>query len=112
MVGIRTRRLVTWRRLYVGVLPPRFKEERRWARRGGAMRAILFEDVGVVGFGDYPQPTVVEQDDVVVKVTTAAICGSDLHVLEGRLPGMRLGSVLGHEFVGEVVDTGANVRRF
>ena len=76
------------------------------------MRAILFEDLGVVSFGDYPEPSVVEPDDVVVKVTTAAICGSDLHVLEGRLPGMRPGSVLGHEFVGEIVDAGPDGRRF
>jgi threonine dehydrogenase-like Zn-dependent dehydrogenase len=80
--------------------------------RRAAMRAILFEDIGKVAFGDYPDPSVQEPDDVVVKVATAAICGSDLHVLEGRLPGMRPGSVLGHEFVGEIVDAGPEVRRF
>ncbi len=76
------------------------------------MRAILFEDVGKVAFGDYPEPVVVNPDDAVVRVSTAAICGSDLHVVRGLLPGMRPGSVLGHEYVGEVVAAGDEVSRF
>jgi len=76
------------------------------------MRAILFEEVGKVRLGDYPEPSVQEPGDAVVRVTTAAICGSDLHVLEGRLPGMRPGSVLGHEYVGEVIATGPDVKKF
>jgi threonine dehydrogenase-like Zn-dependent dehydrogenase len=76
------------------------------------MRAILFEDQGRVALGSYPEPSVIEQDDVVVRVGTAAICGSDLHVIEGRLPGVRPGSVLGHEYVGEVVAAGDDVRNF
>jgi threonine dehydrogenase-like Zn-dependent dehydrogenase len=76
------------------------------------MRAILFEDVGTVAFGDYPEPKVIDPGDAVVRVTTSAICGSDLHVLEGRLPGVRPGSVLGHEYVGEVVAAGDGVHRF
>lgn len=76
------------------------------------MRAILFEDVGKISFGEYPEPSIVDPTDVVVKVTTSAICGSDLHLLHGRIPGMRPGSVIGHEFVGLVVQTGDAVKRF
>ncbi|MGH2829279.1 MAG: alcohol dehydrogenase catalytic domain-containing protein [Actinomycetota bacterium] len=76
------------------------------------MRAILFEDIGNIRLGDYPEPDVVDPGDVVVKVTTAAICGSDLHLLHGRIPGMRPGSVIGHEFVGQIVATGEAVKRF
>ncbi|MHB8512811.1 MAG: alcohol dehydrogenase catalytic domain-containing protein [Actinomycetota bacterium] len=76
------------------------------------MRAILFDDVGKISFGEYPDPKVIEPDDVVVRVTTTAICGSDLHLLEGRIPGMRPGSVIGHEFVGEITEAGSAVKRF
>ena len=76
------------------------------------MRAVLFEDVGKISFGDYPEPKVQDPADAVVRVTTGAICGSDLHLLHGRIPGMRQGSVIGHEFVGEVVDAGPGVTAF
>jgi threonine dehydrogenase-like Zn-dependent dehydrogenase len=76
------------------------------------VRAVLFDDVGKLSLGDYPEPSVIDPGDAVVKVTTAAICGSDLHLLEGRIPGMRPGSVIGHEFVGEVVDAGSGVGSF
>ncbi|HEX9696625.1 MAG TPA: alcohol dehydrogenase catalytic domain-containing protein [Actinomycetota bacterium] len=76
------------------------------------MRAILFDDVGSISFGDYPDPTVQEPGDAVIKITTAAICGSDLHLLHGKIPGLRPGSVIGHEFVGIVESVGAGVKRF
>jgi threonine dehydrogenase-like Zn-dependent dehydrogenase len=76
------------------------------------MRAVLFEDVGRIRVGDYPEPGLLDPRDAVVKVTTAAICGSDLHLLHGRIPGMRPGSVIGHEFVGVVEQTGDAVSLF
>jgi threonine dehydrogenase-like Zn-dependent dehydrogenase len=76
------------------------------------MRAVLFDDIGKISFGDYPEPKVQDPGDAVIKVTTAAICGSDLHLIHGRVPGMRPGSVMGHEFVGEVVDAGSDVSKF
>ncbi|MFY9587031.1 MAG: alcohol dehydrogenase catalytic domain-containing protein [Actinomycetota bacterium] len=76
------------------------------------MRAVLFDDVGKLSFGEYPDPTLQDPADAIIKVTTGAICGSDLHLLEGRIPGMRPGSVIGHEFVGEVVDAGSDVGKF
>ncbi len=76
------------------------------------MRAVLFEDIGKLAMGDYPDPAVEEPRDAVVKVTTGAICGSDLHILHGRTPGMRSGGVMGHEFVGEIVEVGDGVTGF
>jgi threonine dehydrogenase-like Zn-dependent dehydrogenase len=74
------------------------------------MRALTFADIGRVEMADVPRPTVEEPTDVVIRVTTTAICGSDLHVLHGRIPGMVPGSILGHEFVGVVEDVGSDVR--
>ena len=73
------------------------------------MRAVTFRDIGVVAVDDVPPPTLEEADDVILRVTTSAICGSDLHVLNGRIPGMSEGGVLGHEFVGVVEQCGADV---
>ncbi|MCA1830109.1 MAG: alcohol dehydrogenase catalytic domain-containing protein [Actinobacteria bacterium] len=76
------------------------------------MRAVLFEDVGSLRIGDYPDPVVQEPTDAIVRVSTAAICGSDLHLLHGRIPGMRQGSVIGHEVVGTIEAVGDQVARF
>lgn len=76
------------------------------------MRAVLFDDVGALRVGDYPDPELLDPRDVIVRVTTAAICGSDLHLLHGRIPGVRAGSVIGHEFVGEVEQVGDQVQGF
>jgi 2-desacetyl-2-hydroxyethyl bacteriochlorophyllide A dehydrogenase len=74
------------------------------------MRALTFADYGRVEMSDVPRPTVEDPGDVLLRVTTTAICGSDLHVLNGRIPGMMPGSILGHEFVGVVEEAGAEVR--
>ncbi|HEX9775913.1 MAG TPA: alcohol dehydrogenase catalytic domain-containing protein [Actinomycetota bacterium] len=76
------------------------------------MRAVLFDDVGHIRVGEYPDPVVIDPGDAVVRVSTAAVCGSDLHLLHGRVPGVREGSVLGHEFVGTVEAVGEAVRGF
>ena len=59
---------------------------------------------------DVPDPTILSQNDCIVKVTSTAICGSDLHLYNGFNPFMEPGDILGHEFMGEVVETGRNVR--
>jgi threonine dehydrogenase-like Zn-dependent dehydrogenase len=74
------------------------------------MRALTFADIGRVEMAEVRRPVVEEPGDVVVRVTTTAICGSDLHVVHGRIPGMTPGSVLGHEFAGVVEEVGAGVR--
>jgi threonine dehydrogenase-like Zn-dependent dehydrogenase len=76
------------------------------------MRALVFQDFGVVEMVDVPKPGIEEAGDALVRVTTTAICGSDLHVVHGRIPGMDPGGVLGHEFVGVVEAVDEGVRRF
>ncbi|MGA8015053.1 MAG: alcohol dehydrogenase catalytic domain-containing protein [Candidatus Dormiibacterota bacterium] len=75
------------------------------------MRAVLFTGDGVV-VDEVPSPSLSEPGDALVRVTTTAICGSDLHVIHGRIPGMSPGSVLGHEFVGVVEAVSPEVKRF
>lgn len=76
------------------------------------MRALVFADFGQVRLEDVPKPSIEEPTDVLLRVTTTAICGSDLHVIHGRIPGMTPGSILGHEFVGVVEEAGSGVKRF
>jgi threonine dehydrogenase-like Zn-dependent dehydrogenase len=58
---------------------------------------------------EVPDPKIINPHDAIVKITTTAICGSDLHLYDGFIPTMRKGDILGHEFMGEVVDVGRNV---
>ena len=76
------------------------------------MRALVFKGFGAVEVVDVPKPGIEQPGDALVRVTKAAICGSDLHVVHGRIPGMSPGSVLGHEFVGVVEAVDGGVRRF
>ena len=76
------------------------------------MRALVFKDFGAVEVVDAPKPVMEERDDALVRVTTSAICGSDLHVVHGRIPGQTPGGILGHEFVGVVEAVGEGVTRF
>src|SRR4051795_5632874 len=57
-----------------------------------------------------PDPKILNQHDAIVKITSTAICGSDLHLYNGFVPTMESGDILGHEFMGEVVETGRNVK--
>jgi 2-desacetyl-2-hydroxyethyl bacteriochlorophyllide A dehydrogenase len=75
------------------------------------MRAVIYTGPGQVALADVPTPAVVEPTDAVVKVRLAGICGTDLHVVRGDFPGIERGAVVGHEFVGEVVEVGRDVRR-
>jgi len=65
------------------------------------------EDVRVM---DVPDPKILNPRDAIVKITSSAICGSDLHLYDGYIPSMMAGDILGHEFMGEVVETGSFVR--
>src|SRR5258708_32780965 len=76
------------------------------------MKAVSFVEVGKLELRDAEKPTIQEPDDVLLKVTTTAICGSALHVLPGRIPGMRDGSILRHEFIGVVEEVGSDVKNF
>ena len=59
---------------------------------------------------DVPDPRILNARDAIVRVTSTAICGSDLHLYNGFVPTMQRGDVLGHEFMGEVVEVGPGVR--
>jgi threonine dehydrogenase-like Zn-dependent dehydrogenase len=74
------------------------------------MKAVVFAGDGAVRVDEVPRPTLTDPKDAIVKVTKAAICGSDLHLLDGKTPGMAEGSVIGHEFVGTVADLGDGLR--
>ena len=69
------------------------------------MRAVVFAGDGKVNVEDVPSPQLREPGDAIVSVTRTAICGSDLHLLDGKTAGMRVGGVIGHEFVGRVTDS-------
>lgn len=58
-----------------------------------------------------PDPTILNPQDAIVKITSTAICGSDLHIYDGFIPSMQEGDIVGHEFMGEVVEVGAGVER-
>jgi threonine dehydrogenase-like Zn-dependent dehydrogenase len=70
------------------------------------MKAITWQGKQEVRVSDVPDPAIVNPHDAIVRVTSTAICGSDLHLYNGFIPGMKAGDVLGHEFMGEVVSTG------
>jgi threonine dehydrogenase-like Zn-dependent dehydrogenase len=70
------------------------------------MKAITWHGKQDVRLADVPDPAIVNPHDAIVRVTTTAICGSDLHLYNGFIPAMKPGDVLGHEFMGEVVSTG------
>lgn len=73
------------------------------------MRALTWQGVGELSVEDVPEPRIVNDHDVIMKVRLSSVCGSDLHLLDGYIPGMRSGDVIGHELLGEVVETGRAV---
>lgn len=74
------------------------------------MRALTWHGRHDVRVESVPDPEIVNPHDCILKVTSTAICGSDLHLYDGYIPGMRPGDILGHEFMGEVVETGREVK--
>src|SRR5260370_303796 len=74
------------------------------------MKAVVFHDVGDIRLEDVPEPKLQEPTDAIVRLTASAICGTDLHMVRGTLPGMKAGTILGHEGVGVVEALGSQVR--
>ena len=70
------------------------------------MKALCWYGTDDVRVARVPEPEILNPRDAIVKVTLTAICGSDLHLLDGFIPTMRSGDILGHEFMGEVVEVG------
>ena len=75
------------------------------------MRANCWEGAKHVKVEDVPDPKILNDGDAIVRVTSTAICGSDLHLFNGFVPTMERGDILGHEFMGEVVEVGKKVKK-
>lgn len=73
------------------------------------MRALTYHGSYDVRIDTVPDPILQDPDDIVLKITATAICGSDLHLYRGKIPELKDGDILGHEFMGTVVDAGADV---
>jgi threonine dehydrogenase-like Zn-dependent dehydrogenase len=73
------------------------------------MKATLWQGRNKVEVQDVPDPQILNERDAIVRITSTAICGSDLHLYDGYVPTMQKGDILGHEFMGEVVDLGKGV---
>jgi threonine dehydrogenase-like Zn-dependent dehydrogenase len=74
------------------------------------MKATCWMGLQKMEVQEVPDPRILSQSDCIVKITSTAICGSDLHLYNGFLPMMEPGDIMGHEFMGEVVEVGKNVR--
>jgi len=76
------------------------------------MQALTFGGVETITYLTVQDPSIIQSTDAIVQITMAGICGSDLHVYHGRETGLDKGTVMGHEFVGIIVETGEEVKKF
>jgi threonine dehydrogenase-like Zn-dependent dehydrogenase len=74
------------------------------------MRANVWSGRNTVQVENVPDPKILNGSDAIIRITSTAICGSDLHLYDGYIPTMKRGDILGHEFMGEVVETGPAVQ--
>jgi threonine dehydrogenase-like Zn-dependent dehydrogenase len=74
------------------------------------MKAVCWEGKRQIEVQNVPDPTILNSRDAIVKISSTAICGSDLHLYNGYVPTMEKGDIVGHEFMGEVVETGPGVK--
>jgi threonine dehydrogenase-like Zn-dependent dehydrogenase len=74
------------------------------------MRALCYHGKTDVRVNTVPDPKILNPHDAVIRITATAICGSDLHLYDGYIPTMEEGDILGHEFMGEVVEVGREVK--
>ncbi|NJL36994.1 MAG: glutathione-dependent formaldehyde dehydrogenase [Leptolyngbyaceae cyanobacterium SM1_4_3] len=75
------------------------------------MKAVCWHGATDVRVDNVPDPKIINPHDAIIKITLTAICGSDLHLYDGFIPLMQSGDILGHEFMGEVVEVGSEVKR-
>ena len=73
------------------------------------MRAVCWDGIGDVRVENVPDPSILNPRDAILRVRATTICGSDLHLLNGYVPLMQKGDILGHEFMGDIVDVGSEV---
>ncbi len=74
------------------------------------MKAIVFRGIGDIRLEDVVKPRILKPTDALVRLTASAICGTDLHMVRGTLPGMKSGTILGHEGIGIIEEVGKEVR--
>jgi len=74
------------------------------------MKAVVFHGIGDIRVDDVKEPKIKEATDAIVRLTASAICGTDLHMIRGTMPGMKPGTILGHEGVGIIEEIGKDVR--
>lgn len=74
------------------------------------MKAVTWQGTRSMKVERVPDPRLLNNGDAVIRITSTAICGSDLHLYGGFMPGMQKGDIMGHEFMGEVVETGSTVK--
>ncbi len=75
------------------------------------MRATCWHGKNDIRVDNVPDPKILNPGDAIVKITSTAICGSDLHLYDGFIPTMEKGDILGHEFMGEIVEAGSGVKK-
>ncbi len=75
------------------------------------MKAVVYKGQGEIALEERPKPELIEETDAIVKVTLTTICSSDIHIKHGAVPKAVPGTVLGHEFVGVVTETGSGVKK-
>ena len=74
------------------------------------MKAVVFHGIGDIRLDNVNEPKIKAPGDAVVRLTASAICGTDLHMVRGTMPGMKPGTILGHEGVGVIAEVGRDVR--
>jgi NADPH:quinone reductase-like Zn-dependent oxidoreductase len=79
----------------------------RITRQENLVKALCWHGKKDIRCDEVPDPQIEHPRDAIVKVTSCAICGSDLHLFNGFVPGMKHGDILGHEFMGEVMEVGS-----
>ncbi|AZE88777.1 zinc-dependent alcohol dehydrogenase [Pseudomonas orientalis] len=73
------------------------------------MRALTWQAPNLLQVDNVPDPTILNPRDAIIRVTLSSVCGSDLHLLGGYVPAMKPGDIIGHEFMGEVVEVGKGI---
>ena len=74
------------------------------------MKALTYHGPHHVQVENVPDPGIEQADDIILRITATAICGSDLHLYRGKIPQVKHGDIFGHEFMGEVIETGKDVK--
>ncbi|MDD4360585.1 MAG: alcohol dehydrogenase [Syntrophaceticus sp.] len=73
------------------------------------MKALVYHGPSQISLDDIPVPQIKQPTDAILKVTTSTICGSDIHIIHGYIPSVQPGTVVGHEFCGEIVELGSSI---